>query len=472
MKTIKINFTFLFLLLTLGAITTSCVEDDDYNAPEFLETPPNIDPNDVITLSSVYSELAQNDNENFTFQQTGKYALAYVVSSDIGGNFFKELVVQDKPVNPTIGISIQANLNPLFTRYNFGRRVFIKLDGLTISQRRGGPTQFNEPRLGIDDGEDVAQIPEALVEEHIIRDVVVEGIVPTTLDIADLSEENLNTYIKLENVQFNRTYFGNEEPPTYASDAGDDFDGERILESCETNASTILSTSTFSDFKGLTLPSGSGSLNGILTRDFFGEFYTIYLNSPANVDMTGERCDPEVFECEGPTSSADEIFNEDFEGINNLNQLTDWVNVNVTGGDTDYFIGSFNNNNYAQVSGFNSEESDIEAWLITPEINLDASTQEEFTARIEAAFDNGNLLNVFITSAYTGDPTTTEWEGLDVNVPNGPAQGFGGLQDVGPINISCVEGESIRIGFRYIGSAPSSTTRYHIDDVNISGLLD
>ncbi|MFN2262116.1 MAG: DUF5689 domain-containing protein [Psychroflexus sp.] len=472
MKTIKINLTLLLVLFSLGMISTSCVEDDDYNTLEFLQTPPNINPNDVISLSSVYSELAQNENENYTFQQTGKYAVAYVVSSDIGGNFFKELVVQDAPENPTIGIAIQANLNPLFTRYNFGRRVFIKLDGLTISQRREGENQFNETRLGIDDGEDVAQIPEASVEEHVIRDIVVEEIVPTVLNISDLAEENLNTYIQLQDVQFNRTYFSEGESATYASDDGDDFDGERILESCESSADLILSTSTFSDFKGLSLPPGAGSLNGILTRDFFGEFYTVYLNTPANVDMTGERCDPEVFECDGPTSLADEILNEDFEGVNNLSQLSGWVNVNVTGGDTDYFIGNFSNNNYAQVSGFNSDESEIEAWLITPEMNLDLSSQEQFTARIEAAYDNGNILSVLITTDYTGDPTTTEWEALDVNIPNGPANSFGGLQNVGPINISCIEGQAVRIGFKYEGSDPSATTRYHVDDVNVSGLLD
>ena len=474
MKTIKINLTLLLVLFTLGMITTSCVEDDDYNSPDFLETPPDIDQNDVVDLSSVYAELVQNEYENFTFEETGNYAVAYVVSSDEGGNFFKELVVQDKPEDPTIGIAIQADLNPLFTRYDFGRKVYIKLDGLTISQRRDGDSEFSEPRLGIDDGDDVARIPESFVEEHVIRDIVVEDIVPTVLSITDLSEENVNTYIQFENVQYSRQYFDftNDEAATYAAEDGDDFDGERIVESCDTGAEIILSTSTFSDFKGLRLPSGSGSINAVLTRDFFGEFYTVYLNSPGNVDMTGERCDPDFFNCEGPTSSTDEIFNEDFEGVNNLSQLTGWVNVNVTGGDTDYFIGNFSNNNYAQVSGFNSDESEIEAWLITPEMNLDASSQEQFTAKIEAAYDNGKSLSVFITEAYTGDPTTTEWNELDLDVPTGPANSFGGLQNVGPVNISCVEGQAVRIGFRYRGSDPSSTTRYHVDDVNVSGLLD
>ena len=59
---------------------------------------------------------------------------------------------------------------------------------------------------------------------------------------------------------------------TFASESNDSFDGERLLESCATGSSVILSTSTFSDFKSLSLPANRGSIDGILTRDFFDDF--------------------------------------------------------------------------------------------------------------------------------------------------------------------------------------------------------
>jgi len=147
-------------------------EYDDYNAPQFLETSPEIEGN-IISLASLAGVLAQNDSL-FTFEATNNFAEAYVVSTDESGNFFRELIVQDKPEAPTYGIAVQADLSPLFTKYNFGRKVYIKLDGLTLGQSEG-----SEPRLGVVDGSTIGRIPESLVEEHIIRDTITAQVVAT-----------------------------------------------------------------------------------------------------------------------------------------------------------------------------------------------------------------------------------------------------------------------------------------------------
>ena len=36
---------------------------------------------------------------------------------------------------------------------------------------------------------------------------------------------------------------------------------------------------------------------------------------------------------------------------------------------------------------------------------------------IQSNFDNGTILEIYITDAYTGDVTTTEWNLLDLTVP-------------------------------------------------------
>ncbi|WAC03878.1 DUF5689 domain-containing protein [Lacinutrix neustonica] len=172
--------------------------------------------------------------------------------------------------NPTAAIVIQVDQNPMFTQYEFGRKVFVKLNGLSVGPDNG------VIQLGRLDGNQISRIPATRVSEFIIRAADVETIIAKEVSISDFSDDLESQYIRLTDMQFNRNLMG----LSFASETDDSFDGERLLESCETGASVILSTSTFSDFKGLQLPANRGTIDGILTRDFFDEFYTIYINTP------------------------------------------------------------------------------------------------------------------------------------------------------------------------------------------------
>lgn len=458
MKTIKFNKILVVMLALI--VATSCVKDDDFDLPNLNIEEPNISEDDIIYISAVAGELAQSNESMVTFSETGKYMEGYVVSSDEGGNFFKQIILQDEPENPTAGIKVLVDVSPLFVSYEVGRKVYIKLDGLTVGISNGVLA------LGVRGGVRPERIPYPNREEHIIRSAEVATIVPKPLTIEQFSFENTNLMVRLSDMQFHR----NELSKTFASEPGDQFDGERVIENCDTEASVILSTSTFASFKGVRVPSGRGDIDVILTRDFYDDFYTVYLNDPSGIHFDSiERCDPDTIGCEGPSGGNDTLFTEDFESISNINDLTDWVNVNVSGGSTRFVLGNFSNNNYAQISGHQSGESAIDAWFVTPEMNFDSFTGHQLEMSIEAAFDNGKILTVLITNNYTGDVTTTDWELLDVNVPTGPSSGFGGFQPIDPVNLSCFEG-NIRIAFRYQGSDPSATTRYHLDNIRITGV--
>jgi hypothetical protein len=99
---------------------------------------------------------------------------------------------------------------------------------------------------------------------------------------------------------------------------------------------------------------------------------------------------------------------------------------------------------------------------------MDTTTEEELTFNIQAAFDNGTILSVLVSSDFTGDVTTATWNLLDASIPTGPESGFGDFFPSGAINVSCVDGMA-HIAFRYQGSDPTATTRYHIDDIVITG---
>ncbi|GAA4273270.1 DUF5689 domain-containing protein [Aquimarina gracilis] len=449
-------------------LVTKCTPEEDFATPPLLIEEPSIN-GTVINIEAVLGIMNQQiekegENAKAIFNNTNNYLVGYVVSSDKGGNFFKELIIQNKNVNPTAGIRVLIDNAPLYTSFEFGRKVFVKLDGLSVGLENGLPT------LGALDGNTVRAIPSFSVGEFIIRSSEVFAITPLEITMEDFADHFLNLYIKMNNLQFNKNIVLDNNAFTLAAEPNDEFDGERILESCETGQKTILSTSTFSDFKGLTLPNNQGSFTGILTKNFLGEAFNLVLNDPQGLVFDIEsRCDPEVLQCPSTDQGTNTLFEEGFTGLK-TKDLKDlgWINTNIAGGMLDFEIGDFADNQYAQITGFRSKEPIYEVWLITPEIDLDASTSEILNFDVQAGYDNGNILEVFVTNDYTGNIHSTSWIKLDANLPRGPLNGFGDSIPAGPIPLSCLDGR-IRIGFRYIGGDPRATTRYHIDNFIVKG---
>ncbi|MCA0152539.1 DUF5689 domain-containing protein [Winogradskyella vincentii] len=463
MKTLKINKLTLLLIGLL--VFTACVEDDEYNLPNLTVNEVEFGPDDqMIDIDAVLGFFNQS-GEAYTFEDNPNfdvYTSGYVISSDEGGNFFEELVLQDKAENPTAGVVVQIDVNPLYTIYEFGRKVYIKLDGLTIAEDNG------VLQLGRAAGNGIDKIAAAQRAEHIILDPEVATIVPLDVEISDFSNDLENLFIRLNDMQFNRNDVLGDNPLTFAAEDSDEFDGERTIESCANGTTVIMSTSTFSDFKGLTLPANRGSISAVLTRDFFDDFYTIVVNSPEDIVFDNEnRCDPDFLECTGPSGGGAVIFEEDFEGFGTYDS-EGWDNININGTSTDWFISSFSGNFYSRISAFSSGNTEANVWLVTPAIDMDSTTGEEISFDVQSNFDNGTNLSVWVSTDYAGDPTTATWSLLDATIPVGPSSTFGDFESVGPVNISCVEGTAV-FGFFYEGSDPSATTRYHLDNIVVTG---
>ncbi|WP_299259211.1 DUF5689 domain-containing protein [uncultured Aquimarina sp.] len=457
-------------VLVLVVMFTACVQDDNFQTPVLEIREPNIASERILGVDAVVEAIAQAGDDPINYEDSDKFMSGYVVSSDRAGNFFEELVIQDKAENPTAGIRILIDVNPLFTSYEFGRRVFIKLEGLS------GGIENGVASLGILSGNEVGQIPSFSQEEIIIRSAEVATITPLEIAIADFSDVLINLYVRINNVQFNRTeVLGEDGPLTFAGERGDSFDGERILESCDDGAIAILSTSTFSDFKSLSLPIQQGSFEGILTKNFFGDTFNLVLNNSTGLVFDNEiRCDPTILSCENTSISGETIvYEENFDLISNTNDLEEagYTTVNISGGNTTFGSSSFGNNSRGvSISAFRTRENPLIAWLITPEINLNNSTDETLTFEIAAGFDRGLILEVFITENYTDDPITTSWFLLEnANIPIGPTNGFGNFESAGSLDISCLS-DTVRIGFKYSGGDSSGrTTSYNIDNIKVLG---
>lgn len=470
---------FTLALTALMAVTFSCVEDDEWDVPDTAPEPVQIVGNEI-SLNDLYSAMEQEDFLLEYDESSNFYVTGYVVSSDRAGNFFEELLIQDSPSNPTRGARIAIDNSPLFTTYNRGRKVYVKLAGLTVTTNTepefDNGNLENGDLLGMNIGTDgtlgrIEPIASFEQEQIVIRDSEVAEIVPQEVDFSDFGAENLYTAIQLDNVQFDRRQID----LTFAGEPRDQFDGDRTLVSCENNATTLFQTSTFADYKSINLPDGRGSMNALLTTDFFGENFVVTINNPNDINFdSDDRCDPDFLECDNPNTGGNNVlFEEDFENYSNAGQLpaAGYVNVNVSGGSEAYEIGSFSNNTYLQVNAFGQSDDPMIAWLVLPSVDMDAATDEQLEFSIQANFDQGGLLEVFVSDNFTGDVITTEWTQVDADIPQGPSNGFAsGFTDVEPIDISCVTGSDVRIAFRYTGSDPQgTTTRYHIDNISING---
>ncbi len=481
MKTLKINK--LILLLIGLVVFNSCVEDDDFNTPNTSVVEPTFSDEAIFSqISSVAGELAQAQgnggdnptldysNENVTysysFNETDQYMVGYVVSSDEGGNYFEELIIQDAPENPTIGVKVLVDVNPLFVRYEVGRKVYIKLNGLAVGITNGVLT------VGTLNGNEVDKIPSASENDFIIRSTEIATLVPLAMDISDFTNDKTNLLIQLDNVQFQYSEVI-ENSLSYASESFDQFDGERTLQSCLTGASTIFSTSTFADFKSLTLPSGIGSVSAILSRNFEGEAFIVSVNSPEDVNLTGlERCGCGL----ASTVGSNTLFEDNFQSqsTNNLISGNGWTNFIQEGSEGWEAYSSGGSNASlgisARVGSFNSGDDSSIAWLITPPIDLDTQTGETFSFMTSNSFSDGSRMNVFFSNNWDGDTNTiasTTWNPVVDATVVSDEEFFGNWVSSGDVDLDCESG-TIHIAFVYTGSGDSDFDgTYELDEIKI-----
>ena len=489
MKTLKINK--IILLLIGFVVFNGCVEDDDFSTPDISIEDPNIPQDQIRTLASLGGDLAQEQSANddifdpqpldytnesdtvsYIFNDNDEYVTGYIVSSDEAGNYFEELIIQDKAENPTIGIKLLIDVNPLFTKYEVGRKVFIKISGLSVGISNGVLA------LGSLNGNQVDKIPSSFETQFIQRSAEVATIVPLPLSISEFADDKTNMMIELSNVQFNRNEVINAAF-TYASGELDQFDGERTLESCASSASVIFSTSTFSDFKGLLLPSGQGNINAILSRNFEGDAFIVAINTPEDISFGGEenRCDPIELSCGlATTIGTNNLFEDNFQSqsTNTLISGNGWTNFIEQGSEGwEAYTQSGTNSSQgisARVGSFNSGDTSTIAWLVTPQIDLDTNMGVTLNFETSNSFSDGSTMEVLFSNDWDGTEagiTVATWGIISDAYVTDDDDFFGDWFESGNVDLSCGSGQ-IHIAFKYIGSGNSDFDgTYELDFVSI-----
>jgi hypothetical protein len=276
MKTVK-NLQKYFGLFLLIGIHSACVNDQDFSTPTVECTEPIISATNTIQqVKEMYRFGGATVIENDVIIE------GFVVSSDEAGNIYKTISIQDKPENPTSAIKIAIDQTNLYTKYNVGRKIYVKLKGLAIG------FNFGSFQIGIANGRELDRIPSTEINKFIVRSCEVAEITPKIVEISDLNETMLEMLIQIENVQFKTDELGKSY-----GDLNNNSTVSRVLESFNNNCNLLneisIRNSGYSKFKNELLPEGKGSVTAIFSNYY--EDFQLYIRSTNDVNLTETRCD-------------------------------------------------------------------------------------------------------------------------------------------------------------------------------------
>ena len=447
-------FNKISLLTFISILTFSCIEDDDYSVPQSvgLEENQNLTQllseiedgyADLMTISELKNLFVNGEVNEI---ESNLVVKGYVSSSDYSGNFYKEFYMQDEVENPTAGIKVAINQVDSYNQFNIGREVYIKLQGLTIGETNSGDGVVAIGGGGNVNGDEISEISENRASDCILRSGNSYSLVPLALNLSDINDSHVGVYVSALGAQFSSGLDG----LTYV-DPDEDYDTQRDLESCVNSGTLKLETSAFSNFNDSMLPTeGSGTISGIITRDYFGDNRVMMLNTKDDVNFDSSRCDP--------------LFADDFSS----NNLDNWTVVSVIG-DQEWEITPYGNPApSAKMSGYSGGNNVNEDWLITSAIDLSSLTTATLNFQSVVRY-SGPSLEVYISTDYSGgDPSSDgNWTELSVILDTDDSS-WSSWTDSGNVDLNSYLGDNVYIGFKYISSSSGSAT-YEIDNVLVAG---
>ena len=259
----------------------------DWDSPDL--TNPPYGNNDIANDGTRYMTIGQLkakysnaiNNSGFERITEDKLLPCTVIGNDLGGNIYKQIIVQDSTGAMVVGI----NTTGLFAYVSVGQQILIDLKGLCI----GG--YGKQAQLGDEYNGSIGRMSTAMWEEHV-------RIMPThdmsqidTLDFFSVASSDIGRYcghlVRLENIVIGDagivTYVNAagktvEKPMVFAPEKdGTDYTANLVYNGStngyvhhsinnESMNSLLLRTSTYAKFASLAIPTTPTTIYGIATR--------------------------------------------------------------------------------------------------------------------------------------------------------------------------------------------------------------
>lgn len=344
-----------------------------------------------------------------------------VTTSDKHGNCYKYINIEDE----TGAIQIKINSSTLYNKYRLGQRVFVKCNGLDLGDYR------KLPQLGMWANDQMEPIPSGKSHLYIFNHGPLQPVEPTitltSIPRADnIPFTNYNRLVKLEGATFVEGGVATYCDP-YAATSHDIrmADGTTIT----------MRTSNYADFYNKMLPTGTGTIYGILTR--YNNYVQIVIRDLDDVQGFIN-----------PAQNVD-VFTVDY--ANAFSQ--GWLKV-TSGSEWTALVNS-------SFAGFQiNANTQTDSWIISPKINLTQTTDNVLSFKHRAPNAGSNTMKCYYTKNYTGDVNTTTW--VEVPISNF-ANSFLDVSFDIPENAI---GSQFRIAYRYSGNGSA----WAISNVKITGM--
>ena len=458
--TMKNIFKSAFVAAALSGLLIGCANNDEYTAPNGDCTDPGITANvDVATLDNAAT------NVPVQYTTPDAYIEGYVTSSDERGAFYKSISLQTMPTDGSapIGFSVAIDELNLFGRGFYpGKKVYVKLQDLYYAVQDGSL------KIGdLFEGTEVGRISNFTWEGKVVPscDVVSEDMLVRNMTISEaLNDDNINTLIELQGVQFIDAEVGQ---PYY--DENNDLGGatNRTLTDAGGNQ-IIFRTSAFTNFSGNLIGGKSGKVRGVLTK--FGSDFQFVARYESDIMLTEPRID------NAPPFVGNDLqflgsFSENFESFaNNNKQFPRYIN-DAAIGSRYWEVRSFGGNKYIQMSSFGGTPEQNRVLFIVP---VDFSAANTFSFKTKGGFSNGPALKVYYSTNYVPGADINAATLTDITsqftIDPGPASGYStSFVNSGNWNIpGGLSGNGFVI-FEYVGNGNGGvTTTVQIDDITVN----
>lgn len=422
----KISKILTLLLILTGIITLNGCVKDKFDAPEI--TAPTVDFSSnttIATLNLLSDSFAALAAPNLTFGIINNDLIieGTVVANDESGNIYKNLYIEDA----TGGIVIALDQPGLYTSYRLGQKILVKCKGLYIGNYGGAP------ELGYLYNGAIGRIPAAYIKDHLFIDSFPGNPpVPKLMTIAGFTSTERSKLIRLDSVFFS------------ASDVGQVFGVSTATATNRTimdknGNSLVIRTSNYANFAGNLVPSGYGSVVGILS--YFSPTWQFILRD-AN-DLIGFGGVSPLFLSESFAT-----------GLGSFSQYS------VTGTEV-WAPAAYSGVNYAVMTGYSGTVGVYHAnedWLISPSFSLNGYSSKTLTFQSSMKYGtagDGSLKLYYSTDYASGSPTTGAWTeitGFTLSPGNFT------LTSSGNIDLSALSGTNVHIAFKYVSTASTAST--------------
>jgi hypothetical protein len=399
----KLN-NILIATLALGFLTAGCV-NDTFSPPKSADC---VDPSITKTkeVSEMYAASPSNGttliyhNLDINGQEIPDYLEAIVVSSDEGGNFYKSMYLQ--PVDGSKGFNLSIDEVNVYTKdFQPGKKVFLKINQLAFAN----PTSYARGLIIGTPPTDVYavdRIPGSKYRDFLTPTCKVykEDDILHSITLAQaLSDTYLNTLVEISDVQFKTDC---------ATFSKIDFDTSLKITSNGTQTLDVR-TSHFANFAGQQVPSGRGTIRGVLAK--YNSTYQLILRTERDVNMTGARVETPTPPKGGTAIAYSGSLAESFESYATTTTGTvipKYVN-DVTVGTRYWDVATFSNNKYLQTSAFNS--GCLKGYFVVP---VDMTAANSFSFKSKDGYYDGQPLKVYYSTDYVPGGDITQATLVDI----------------------------------------------------------